>query len=82
MYQIKVNVKNSLGAFNGYLQLEAQEEMRYEEMLDFVGELVKLASKGLITSLVMVLDDGTEMAFPEKVLRESIVAMKLLEIDE
>lgn len=81
MYQIKVNVQNSMGAFNGYLQLEDQEEVSYEELLELVSELVQLASKGLITSLVMVLDDGTEMAFPQKVLKESIVSMRLVEFE-
>lgn len=81
MYQIRVHVIHALGAFKGVLSLGKDSEaddVTYEMATAVIEELQ--LQVGRMQSLTLVLDDGGEISFTEKVLDESIFVFKIEEL--
>ncbi len=78
MYQLRITVIHALGTFSGHLQLR-DEEASEENAIELSEGIQTTINK--VDRLVLMQHDGTEVAFPEKILRESIFIFKVEEIE-
>lgn len=78
MYQLRITVIHALGKFSGYLQMN-ESDATEENVRDLSDGLQ--ATINHIDRLVLTQNDGTEVAFNEKILRESIFVFSVEEAE-
>lgn len=77
MYQLRTTVIHALGTFVGVLQTDF-EGATYENVCEFVDAIQKSINR--MERLTLTQNDGAEITFPEQVLRQSIIIIKIEEI--
>lgn len=79
MFQLRVKVTHRLGIFKGVLAMQ-KEDATHENMKDAL-EVIQLGANSL-DRLVLVQDDGAELVFNQKILRNAILSLKIEEAVE
>ncbi len=77
MFQLRITVIHTIGTFSGYLS--APEFAAEEDVRNISDELQE--SINSIDRLVLTQSDGTEVAFPQKILKESIFIFDVREVE-
>lgn len=78
MFQLRITVIHALGRFSGCLAVDPKEatEANIKDLSDGLQQDINR-----LRSLVLVRDDGTDMAFNEKILGESVLLFKIEEVE-
>lgn len=78
MFQLRITVIHALGKFSGCLQVK--DEDATEENVRDLSDGIQ-ASINRMDRLVLTQNDGTEIAFNEKILRESVFIFAVEEVE-
>lgn len=79
MHQLRITVIHPLGTFAGVLTM-APEDATYDNCQDIADGMQEIINGG-IERLVLVRDDGSEIAFRQTIIEQSILIFKIEEVE-